>query len=90
MVVDPDESKICRVKPTSVSESATYVVDVRNFENTEDINKDKFGIWTYSGSHPQVFKVYTEDDGSKSVEVLQRCIREECSVCAPTALHSFI
>ena len=68
MLIDPDESKICRVKPTSVTKSATYVVDVRNLQNTEDIKKDEFGIWKYSGSHPQVFKVYTEEDGSKSIE----------------------
>ena len=68
ILVDPDESKICCVKPTSVTESATYVVDIRNLQNTEDIKKDEFGIWKYSGSYPQMFKVYTEEDGSKSVE----------------------
>ena len=56
------------MKPTSVTESATYVVDVRNLQNTEDIKKDEFGIWKYSGSHPQMFKVYTEEDGHISVE----------------------
>ena len=49
MLVDPDESKICRVKPISVTESATYVVDVRNLQNTEDIKKDEFGIWNTLG-----------------------------------------
>ena len=67
-LVDPDEGKICRVKPISVTESAIYVVDVRNLQNTEDIKKDEFGKWKYSGSHPQMFKVYTEEDDSKSVE----------------------
>ena len=68
MLIDPDESKICREKPSSVTKSATYVVDVRNLQNAEDIKKDEFGIWKYSGSHPLVFKVYTEEDGSKSIE----------------------
>ena len=63
MLIDPDESKICREKPSSVTKSATYVVDVRNLQNAEDIKKDEFGIWKYSGSHPLVFKVYTEEAG---------------------------
>ena len=53
------------MKPTSVTKS--YVVDICNLQNADDI-KDEFGIWKYSGSHPQVFKVYTKEDGSKSVE----------------------
>lgn len=68
ILIDPDQHKICHVKPTSVTKSATYVVDVRSLQNAEDIKKDEFGIWKYSGSHPQTFKVYTEEDGSKSVE----------------------
>lgn len=68
ILIDPDEHKICRVKPSSVTKSATYVVDVRNLQNAEDIKKDEFGIWKYSGSHLQMFKVYNEEDGSKSVE----------------------
>ena len=68
MLIDPDEHKICHMKSTSVTKSATYVVDVCNLQNADDIKEDEFGIWKYSGSHPQVFKVYTEEDGSKSVE----------------------
>ena len=44
------------------------MVDVRSLHNIEDIKKDEFGIWNYSGSHPQVFKVYMEDDGYKTIE----------------------
>ena len=58
------------------SQSATYVVNVRCLENQDDIKKDDFGIWRYSGSHPQVFKVLyeEEEDGYKTIE--------KCSVCA--------
>ena len=42
--------------------SATYVVDVRSLHCHDDIEKDEFGIWNYSGSHPQPFKVRENDD----------------------------
>ena len=41
---------------------------MRNLRNQDDIKKDEFGMWKYSGSHPQPFKVYYEDDGEISVE----------------------
>ena len=59
---------MCQIKPTSISKSATYVVDVRNLRNQDDIKKDEFGIWNYSGSHPQPFKVFYEEDGEITVE----------------------
>ena len=58
----PDETRICKVKPTSVTHSATYLVDVRQLQNIDDIKKDEFGIWNYTGSHPQPFKVFDEED----------------------------
>ena len=72
MLVVPDEKKICHGKPTSVAKSATYIVDVRSLLDIQDIKKDQFGIWKYSGSHPQMFKVYTEEDDTISV---QRCYK---------------
>lgn len=68
ILLHPDESKICKVKPTSVTHSATYVVDVRQLQNADDVKKDEFGIWNYSGSHPQSFKVFDEEDGNITVE----------------------
>jgi hypothetical protein len=64
-----EDNKICRVKPSAVTQSATYVIDTRSLQNPEDIKKDdEFGIWRYSGSHPKKFKVYTGDDGHMKVE----------------------
>ena len=59
---------MCQVKSTSISKSATYVVDVRNLRNQDDIKKDEFGIWNYSGSHLQPFKIYYEEDNEITVE----------------------
>ena len=55
--------KICKHKPTNINRSSTFVVDVRCLKNQEDIKKDEFGIWQYSGSHPQCFLVKQRDDG---------------------------
>ena len=62
------EEQICRSKPRMITRSATFVVDIRCLENQEDIKKDEFGIWNYSGSHPQVFTVNCKEDGYISVE----------------------
>lgn len=64
ILLDPTipEDKICKVKPTGIKASATFVVDVRNLECLDDIKKDEFGIWHYSGSHPQAYRVYQEED----------------------------
>ena len=64
-----DSSKVCQKKPTSVRRSATYVVDVRSLRCQDDIKKDEFGIWNYSGSHPQPFKVHENDNSI----VVERC-----------------
>ena len=63
-----DETRVCYVKPSAVTRSASYVVDVHNLQNQDNIKKDKFGIWNYSGSHPQAYKVYHEEDGYVIVE----------------------
>ena len=55
------------MKPSAVTRSASYVVDVRNLQNQDNI-KDKFGMWNYSGSHPQAYKVYHKEDGYMIVE----------------------
>ena len=35
----------------SINQSATYVVDLDCLEHPDDIKKDDFGKWNYSGSH---------------------------------------
>ena len=69
ILLDPTEGKICHAKPSLVSSSATYVVNTKSLQNLEDIKKDDFGIWKYSGSHPLVFKVYHQDDN----KIIERC-----------------
>ena len=63
----PDH-KVCRVKPSGIKSSGTFVVDARNLKCLDDIKKDEFGMWDYSGSHPQAYKVYHKDCGYMSIE----------------------
>ena len=46
--LDPkiDENKTCNDKPSNISASATYVVNIANLKHTDDIKKD---IWNYPG-----------------------------------------
>ena len=53
---------------TYIEKSSTFVVDVRCLKNQKDIKKDEFGIWQYSGSHPQCFYVRQKDDGYIDIE----------------------
>lgn len=70
ILLDPKlpENRVCKVKPSGIKSSATFVVNIRNLKCVDDIKKDEFGIWNYSGSHPQAYKVYNEDSGFMSIE----------------------
>ena len=68
ILLKADKSKVCEAKQSSIRKSATYVVDVRNLRNRDDNKKDEFGIWHYSGSHPQPYKVHQNEDGSLFIE----------------------
>ena len=54
---DVADEKVCKTKPSRIKKSATYVVDVSGLDSMEDIKKDEFGVWNYSGSHPKAYKV---------------------------------
>ena len=58
ILLDPTipPSKICSVRPTRISKSATYVVDISKLKHPDDIKNDMFGSWKHSGSHPQTYK----------------------------------
>ena len=62
ILLDPNlpYSKVCKDKPAGVTCSATYVVDTRNLKCLDDIKKDEFGIWNYSGSHPVSYRVHSK------------------------------
>ena len=43
-------------RPIQVEMSSTLVVDLTSFKHPDDVKKDMYGRWGYSGSHPQVFR----------------------------------
>ena len=55
-------NKICHKRPTEIFGSATYVVNITKLRHPDDIKKDNFGIWSHSVSHPQLLKVFEEDN----------------------------
>lgn len=70
ILLDPnlDSSKICHSRPTEITHSSTYVVDVTKLESPDDIKNDNFGIWHHSGSHPQPFVAHIDKDGLVQVD----------------------
>jgi predicted naringenin-chalcone synthase len=59
--------KVSSNKPTSITSSATYVIDVSKLAHPDDVKVDDLGIWHHSGSHPQCFKVTNDYHDSLSI-----------------------
>ena len=57
-----ESSRICRQRPTNVESSSTFVVDLDFLKHPDDVKKDGFGRWLYSGSHVQTYLAWKEDD----------------------------
>lgn len=74
MLLNPhiDRQKVCQKIPVNVTESSTYMIDVTALKHLDDIKKDCFGVWTYSGSHTTSFHVKVLEDGHVNVE---KCAR---------------
>lgn len=70
ILLDPaiDTSRVCTSKPIAITSSSTFVVDISKLANPDDIKVDNFGIWKYSGSHPQQYRVYVDEDGHVEVD----------------------
>ena len=49
----------------NIVKRATYIVDISKLKHPDDVKNDNFGTWKHSGSHPQVYRVQVEDDGSR-------------------------
>ena len=52
---------MCRDKPCNVRRSSTYVIDLESLKHPDDIKKDDFGKWMYSGSHSVSYAAFKED-----------------------------
>ena len=51
MIANISGYTVCHSQPINICRSSTFVVDLDSLKHTDDINKDCFGKWIYSGSH---------------------------------------
>ena len=49
------QSLIAKGRPIEVEKSSTFVVDLTCLKDPDDVKKDTYGRWNYSGSHPDSF-----------------------------------
>jgi len=63
IVLNPNikKEKICRSKPSNVTRSSTFVLESLN--HPDDIKKDDFGKWVYSGSHSVSYAAFQSSRG---------------------------
>ena len=55
--------RVCHKRPINVSVSSTFVVDLNSLEHPDDIKKDEFGKWKYSGSHSVPYMAWNTGKG---------------------------
>lgn len=58
--------EICHQQPTIVERSSTSVVDLDFLKHPDDVKKDGFGRWLYSGSHVQAYLAWKEDENRET------------------------
>lgn len=71
MLLDPDKSFICRERPIDIRGSATYVIDLNQLQDPDDVKRDVFGKWNNSGSHTIPFKSWYTEQGDVELERLK-------------------
>ena len=71
MLLDPDMAKICSERPTNITHSSAFVIDLDKLEHPDDAKKDNFGKWVHSGSHSIPFKAWFAEDGGVEFERLE-------------------
>ena len=59
---------IAKGRPIEVERSSTFVVDLTCLKHPDDVKKDMYGRWDYSGSHPEVFRCYFNEFDNVSIE----------------------
>ena len=70
ILLDPniEQSLIAKGRPIEVEKSSTFVVDLTCLKHPDDVKKDMYGRWDYSGSHPEVFRCSFNEFDNVSIE----------------------
>lgn len=53
-----NKDKICKECPRQILQSSTFVVDMDKLKHPDDVKKDEFGKWKFSGSHVKLYKLW--------------------------------
>lgn len=72
LLLDPkiDRCRVyCSWPIADITSSSSFVIDVTRLKHPDDVRKDFFGKWIYSGSHPFAFKASM----SGNVVDVERC-----------------
>ena len=63
-----DPKRIVKKRPLQTPFSSTFLVDLGQLAHPDDVKKDMYGKWLYSGSHSDVFLCSFSSDGDVVVE----------------------
>ena len=64
-----ESSRICHQRPMNIENSSTFVVDLDSLKHPDDVKKDEFGRWLYSGSHVQTYFAWKDGNKLKFEEI---------------------
>lgn len=79
ILLDPQLSpnRVCGSCPSNVTQSATFIIDLDRLKHPDDVKKDEFGRWNYSGSHVHLYRACGElefekvSPGARSNDIFQ-------------------
>jgi len=63
-----NKSLVAHGRPIQVEKSSTFVVDLTSLKHPDDVKKDMYGRWDYSGSHPEVFRCSFDEFDDVKIE----------------------
>ncbi len=70
ILLDPeiDTNRVCGERPMQITGSSTFVVDLDSLKHPDDVKKDEFGKWHYSGSHVVLYNAWESHSGKLQFE----------------------
>ena len=69
MLLDPVRpERVCTERPVIVEKSATFVVNITKLAHPDDVKRDSYGKWHYSGSRRVPFHATLDPHGVSHVE----------------------
>ena len=64
-----DKERVCRTWPVSgIETTSSFIVDIQALKHPDDVKKDFFGKWMYSGSPTSTYKTIVEENGEILVQ----------------------